>query len=446
MTSVPEAIEVESTYTRSQAMQEASRCLQCFDPPCTKACPAEIVIPRFIRMIRSTNIQGASEVIRSSNPMAMSCGFACPGEQLCETACIRQEIDHSVEIRRLHRFATEQEAAAETRRPAFAALKGKSVGKGQGGRVAIVGAGPAGLACAFALRRHGIPVTVFERRDRLGGVLSSTIPRYRFPDQAVKSDASWIRRGDPGIDLRLRTPVDDVEGLARTYDAVFIGTGLGSMEGSVPGTELKGVVTGEEFLSKCRRRRYRNPIGDEIVVIGGGNVAIDAALGAIRCGEVQSQKPRVQILYRRTRAEMPAWEREVSEAEKLGVIAQFLVLPVAFVGQGRRLTGIRLCRVSLGTPDASGRPSPVAIDGSDFVLPCDQAILAIGQRIDRGPLGNLPLTREGLLKISPRTQRVRDNIYAGGDASGPDQTIVAAVRDGKRAARAITAQLDVRRL
>lgn len=430
-------IEVESNYTFSQALREASRCLQCFDPPCTEACPAGIVIPRFIRMIKSTNLRGAGEVVRSSNPMASSCGVACPGEQLCATACARAEIDEAIEIRRLHRFVTEEEDTVAPRRPMKAPL-GES-------RVAIVGAGPAGLACAAELHRKGIQVTLYDARDRVGGVLSSTIPLYRFPEKVVRRDVSWILEGDRGIDLRVRTYVDDVEALAVGFDAVFVATGLVAGGAGFPGTRLKGVSTGEEFLGRCREKGYKNKIGAEIVVVGGGNVAIDAAMAGVRCGEVSSRKPRVRIFYRRTRAEMPAWKREVREAERLGVTVHFLVLTDGFGGQRGRLTGVRYRRATLGSVDRSGRPSPVPIPGSEAAMTCDQAILAIGQKLDDRPIRGLPTTDGGLLKVNPRTQKVRGKIYAGGDATSLNQTIVAAVRDGKRAADAITASLGVRR-
>ncbi len=509
----------EHAFTFSQAVSEAWRCLQCFDPPCTQACPAGIVIPRFIRMIRSWNIEGAAEVVRSSNPMAMSCGLACPDEQLCASACTRAEIDRPVEIRRLHQFVTEQSDVTRPRPPKVAPCV-------EGRRIAIVGAGPAGLACAFELRRVGLSVTLFEKRDRLGGVLSNTIPLYRFSEGAVLQDARWslglpLRRSHSrakkartdksqasadvtlraSVDVRLRTEATDVETLAKEFDAVFIATGIsgstsaaaavkpGTASGApevsptspaIPPTELetasarhgavslplplegihlKGVCAAEDFLERCRRVRYRNTIGSDVVVIGGGNVAVDAALAAVQCGEMRSAagplratarrgqitaKPRVHILYRRTRAQMPAWERELQEAECAGVVIHFLVSPVALVGKRGRLTGIKLGKTTLGPEDASGRPRPVPLPGSEFIMPCDQAILATGMRLDRGPLGTLPITKHGLLRANPRTRRVRGNIFAGGDAAGAEQSIVAAVRDGKLAARAIAASLGVK--
>ncbi len=440
-------------------------------------------------MIQSTNIRGAAEVVRSSNPMAMSCGLACPAEQLCAAACTRAKIDTPVEIRRLHRFVTEKEEAIRPRRPVVAPAVGA--------RVAVVGAGPAGLACAFELRRLGLAVTLFDARNRVGGVLSSTIPLYRFPEGAIRRDAAWalgIACGEIApVELRLANPVTDMEALADEFDAVFVAPGTVAAQPRMAGADLRGVSTAAAFLEKCHRARYRNAVGSEIAVIGGGNVAIDAAMAAVRCVQVRlSQRTRaaapsvsgdgaapgskrrassrnanatspgkvgtipsgngytappgqrVHLLYRRTKSEMPAWEREVREAEGVGVVIHFLVAPVSFIGKRGRLTGVKLCRATLGPEDASGRPASVPIQGSEFIMPCDQAILATGARIDRKPLGNLPVTKDGFLKANGKTRRVRGNIFAGGDATGADQSIVAAVKDAKLAAKTIAASLGLK--
>jgi glutamate synthase (NADPH/NADH) small chain len=439
--SVRDSLALPPRLRIDQAIDEASRCLQCFDPPCTKACPAGIVIPRFIRMIRSANLVGAAEVVRAANPMAASSGIACPDDELCGAACIRAAIDRPVAIRELHRFATEIGESRSIPEPAAGPRRRA------GGRVAVVGAGPAGLACAFELRRAGVPVTVFDAGSRPGGVLARTIPLYRFPGEFVRRDVSYAlgKKGrQASITLHLRSAVTDIEKLSAEYDAVFVAVGLTDALPSWAGTELGGVVSATEFLARSRTSRYRNPIGNEIAVIGGGNVAIDAALAAVHCGAVQGRSPRVHLLYRRSRREMPAWEREVTLAEKVGVLLHFLVVPGRFVGESGRLTGVELLRTRLAEGGAGKRPRPVAIPGTSFLLPCDQAILATGQVVDREVTGALPLTRRGFLRVRSRSGHVTGSVFAGGDAVGGDQTIVAAVRDGKAAAGAILEHLEAR--
>jgi formate dehydrogenase beta subunit len=302
-----------------------------------------------------------------------------------------------------------------------------------------VGAGPAGLTCAAELARRGIRVTVFEAREQPGGVLSHTIPLYRFPDATIAGDAAWAT--EKGVALKLGARVRSIDALARRFDAVFVAPGTTVQAADVPGSDLRGVWNAGAFLELCRRRRYRNRVGKQVVVIGGGNVAIDASLAVLRCGMQRQTPPRVHLLYRRTRSEMPAWDREVREAEELGVVVHFLVAPVAFAGERGRLRGVTLRRMALAARDASGRPAPEPIPGSDFLVPCDQAILATGMQIAPGSWPELPRTRRGLLRAHPKTKRVRGLLFAGGDATGQEMTVVAAVRDGKLAAEQIAREL-----
>jgi len=451
-----ERILIERPMTSSQAMREAERCLQCFDPPCARRCPAGIVIPRFIRMIMSGNARGAAEAVRSANAMASSCGLACPDEQLCASVCVRRSIDRPVEIRRLHRFATDTEEAMGPR-SVRRAVRGR-------GSVAIVGAGPGGLACAAELRRLGIEVTLYEARGEIGGVLAGAIPLYRFPAEAVGRDAAFAigraaalasgrgaasrgRRGAsaplPDIHLKLETRVTDIAALAKRHDAVFAAPGVVAADRSVPGCDFRGVVSAVAFLEECRRKRYANRVGRDVVVIGGGNVAVDAAMAVIRCAEeMGGHPPRVRVLYRRTRDLMPAWEREVREAERVGVVFHFLVAPACFTGERGKLTGVEVLRMRLGRIDATGRRAAVPIPGATLAVPCDQAILAMGTAPERSIWRGLPATRQGYPSADRRANRVMDNVYAGGDVLGGEQSIVAAVGDAKRAARAIAASLE----
>jgi dihydropyrimidine dehydrogenase (NAD+) subunit PreT len=422
------ALALEPRLRADQAIEEASRCLQCFDPPCAGACPAGIVVPRFIRMIKSGNLSGAAEVVRSANPMVMSCGVACPDEQLCGAACIRGQIDRPIEIRRLHRYATEI-GEAEWRRAAMRPTHAA------GPRVAIVGAGPAGLSCASVLRRGGARVTLYEAADRPGGVLARTIPLYRFPDRVVKQDIRWISGASFGarLDLKLGAEVRDLKRLAARFDAVLVATGLCDVPAAWEGAALPQVVSAEAFLARCRKSAYRNPVGEEIAVIGGGNVAIDAAMAAVSCGG--PRRRQVHLVYRRSRSEMPAWEREIALAERAGVRFHFLVAPRRFVaasGKGKpRLGGIEMDRVRL--VGGRARPRPVTIPGSAFFFPCDMVILATGQRVEPAILAQLASLRRN------------EKIFVAGDVAGSEQAIVSAVRDGKGAAHEILAWCAARR-
>lgn len=455
-------LSMEPRLRPDQARAEAARCLQCFDAPCTAACPAGIVIPRFVRMLATGNDQGAAKVVRSSHPLALSCGYACPDEQLCGAACLRAAIDRPIEIRRLHRYATEagegkglrlapkgraandraendrdmNERAANDR-----AEKGRSATEVPP-RVAVIGAGPAGLACAFELRRSGVAVTLFEERDRLGGVLSHTIPLYRFPEEAIARDGRWALGEAGEVEVRLSSRIEEPARLRGKFAAVVVAVGVRDTAVEWEGTGLAGVVSADEFLARTRASRYRQRGGSEIAVIGGGNVAIDAAMAAVRAAEVQKKDARVHLLYRRTRREMPAWEREIALAEAAGVLLHFLVQPVRFLGAKGRLRGIELRRTRLVEAPGEARPRPEPVEGSDFVLACDQAVIATGQMVDAKLRRLLPVTRDGHLRLRGKSAALAEGIFAAGDATGGEQTIVSAVRGGRQAAREVLAWLE----
>ena len=429
----------EKVFTESQALYEAGRCLQCYDPPCSQHCPAGIVIPRFIRMIRTGNFRGSAEVVRYANPMALSCGLACPDKTLCASACKRQEIDEPVEIRRLHRFVTEWEERNKPRNP-FETQRVR-------GKVAIVGAGPAGLTCASELRRHGIKVTLFDKHEKAGGVLASVIPSYRIPNSSLKQDVNWAlgsgRYKMKQVVVQSGKSVSDIDSLMKKFDAVFAAPGLAKHKAQIPGDDLTGVVVAHDWLTLCRRRGYKSRIGREVIVLGGGNVAVDAAIAAVRCGQVSasSPTPNVQILYRRTRPQMPAWESEIKDAEKAGVSINYLIIPLEFQGAGDRLTGLKVCRARLSEMVVKGRPRPVAIPESEFIIPCDQAIMAMGMGVNRDEFTGLIYSKYGFIRSNRKTGLVKENLLTGGDAAGADQTIATAVRDGKTAAETILKQL-----
>jgi len=445
-------LSMEARLRPDQARAEAARCLQCFDAPCTAACPAGIVIPRFIRMLATGNDQGAAKVVRSAHPLALSCGYACPDEQLCGAACLRAAIDRPIEIRRLHRYATEtgegkglqlapKGRAVNDRAENDRAAKGRSATE-PSPQVAVIGAGPAGLACAFELRRSGVAVTLFEERDRLGGVLDHTIPLYRFPQEAIARDGRWALGEAGEVEVRLSRRIAEPAGLRERFDAVVVAVGVRDTTIAWEGAGLAGVVSAEEFLARARVSRYRQRGGSEVVVIGGGNVAIDAAMAAVRAAAVQKRSAQVHLLYRRTRREMPAWEREVALAEAAGVLLHFLVQPVQFIGEKGRVRGIELRRTRLVERSGEPRPYPEAIDGSDFLFPCDQAIVATGQMVDAELRRLLPATRDGHFRMRGKTTALADGIFGAGDATGGEQTIVSAVRGGRQAAREVLAWLE----
>ena len=456
----------EALFSPAEALAAAERCLQCYDAPCQAHCPASIPIPRFIRMVQSSNIRGAAEAIRSANPMAHSCGLACPQDQYCAAACTRAKLDGAVEIRRLHRYATTVDRRGRPLAPRAGHATKPDLSSPH---VAVVGAGPAGLACAFELAHHGVAVTVLEARRRPGGVLAHSIPLYRFPAGAIQDDVSFVlgRSGgrprtasaaaSPPAGGRIRVlaaqPIEDWRELESRYDAVFLAPGAVARSLDWGGCHLHGISSAITFLERCRARRYQVKVGARVAIVGGGNVAVDAALAAVRCGQewalrrdaglgtTDSPFPDVHLFYRRSRPQMPAWDREVHEAERAGVHLHMLTQPVEFIGRRGRVRSIRFQRIRLGPADRSGRPSPVPIPGSDFQLPFDQVLLATGMELEGGDT-RLPRTRSGWLETRPATGQVKGIFYAGGDATGSDQSIVSAVGDGKRAARAILRRLE----
>lgn len=424
------------------ALAEAQRCLQCFAPPCQTHCPAALPVARMIRMIRSGNLRGAAETVRAANPMVASCGDACPSECYCAAACTRAELDAPIRIRELHRYATRMGEREAPRPLRYAARSGQ--------RVAVVGGGPAGLTCALELRRQGVDVVLHEARSTLGGVLAHAIPPDRFPDETIAADGRWVAvqaiDAPATLEIRLNHRVEEPASLAAEFDAVYVAPGAVARQPRIPGSDLGGVMSAIVFLEACRRRRYRQRVGRRVVVVGGGNVAVDAAMAAVRCGLESGRppRPRVHLVYRRGRRDMPAWEREVRVAEQLGIELQLLAAPIAFRGRAGRVQAVRLQAMRPGPLDATGRPAPEPVPGAERELVCDQVIVATGLELDPR-LVRLPRTRSGWIRAHERTRRVGGMLYAGGDAIGSDQAIVTAVGDGKAAAAAIVAALRRKR-
>ncbi|MBI2958103.1 MAG: FAD-dependent oxidoreductase, partial [Chloroflexi bacterium] len=339
--------------------------------PCRSACPAGVNAQGYTALISEGKFKEALAVVRSTMPFASVCGRVCIHP--CEKDCERGKLDQPIAIRALKRFVADYELKSGR-------LKVERPRATKAEKVAVVGSGPAGLTCAYDLVRMGYPVTVFEAMPKAGGLLRYGIPAYRLPDSALDSEVSYIR--ELGVDIRMNTTVRSVADLQKQgYAATFVATGAWSgLRMGIPGEDTTGVLEALRFLREVRSGSPAK-LGERVAVVGGGNAAVDASRVALRLGA-----RRVSILYRRSRAEMPADPREIEDAEREGISIQLLVSPIRVLSENGRLTGIECTRMELGEPDASGRRRPVAIKGSEFILPADNVIMAIGQSVDRNAL------------------------------------------------------------
>ncbi len=396
--------------------------------PCQRACPAGIDIQGFIALIADGQYDEALELIKETNPFPAVCGRVCP--RLCEDVCRRNLVDEPVAINWLKRFVADLDLEWD---PGYVAPKAPGTGK----RVAVIGAGPAGLTCAYFLARKGHAVTVFEAKPEPGGMLRYGIPAYRLPRDVLRREIDRILA--LGIDLHCNAQWGrdfTLEGLReRGYEPVFVGIGAGLSHAlGLPGEELPGVHPGVEFLDGVASGKNLD-LGQRVVVVGGGNTAVDAARTARRLGAGD-----VTILYRRSRVEMPAHQDEVAEAEHEGVKLELLATPVRFLGDGR-VEAVECIRMRLGEPDSSGRKRPLPIDGSEFVVPVDSAVLAIGQHMDEQPAkgeGDISLTRYGYIQAEEGTCQVNGSAcFSGGDCVSGAATVVEAIGAGRRAAESI---------
>jgi glutamate synthase (NADPH/NADH) small chain len=422
--------DLHPAFDAQSALAEANRCLYCFDAPCTAACPTHIDVPRFIKKIASGNLRGSALAILDANILGLSCSRVCPVDVLCEGSCVMLRYNKQpIEIARLQRYAMErfydEGPELPLRRPAVA------------GRIACVGGGPASLACAAELRRHGCSVTVFDDRPHPGGLNTFGVAEYKLRPsdslrevEMVRSLGVEFQRGAVGTDVSL-------EELEREYDYIFIGVGLGAMERlGIPGENSHGVVDALRFIE-----RYKTmpdfEIGRRVIVIGGGNTAIDAANAAKRLGASE-----VHLFYRRTEHEMPAFSFEYDHSKVEGVHFHWLAQPVEVIVRDGRAVAVKFIQTRLSEPDATGRSRPEPRPGTEFVVECDMAIPALGQSRLTELLKGVQVERGCIVVDRPTGRTSNPRYYAGGDCVNGGREVVDAVADGKRAALGIVEQLQ----
>jgi len=442
--------EVALGYTMEQAMQEAQRCLQCKTPVCQKGCPVEVNIKDFIGFLAKGDIPGAYQKLLETNSLPAVCGRVCPQESQCEKDCILGKKGQPICIGRLERFAADQFAASS----ACEQVTGKKVCAivDEKLKVACIGSGPASLTAAGYLAGLGVKVTVFEALHELGGVLVYGIPEFRLPKGIVRREIDGLRT--LGVDFVKNyvggKTVTVQELFDQGYKAIFVGVGAGlPWFLGIPGETLIGVFSSNEYLTRINLgRAYDFPNWDtpifpakNVVVFGGGNVAMDSARTALRLGA-----DNVTIAYRRTKQEMPARIEELHHAIEEGVQFELLCAPIAFLGDDKGyLKGIKLQKMCLGEPDASGRCSPVPVEDEYFELICDMAVVAVGTGPNPILLSNTPglnLNRRGYIQVHDETQETSiKNLYAGGDISTGSATVIAAMGAGRKAAKSIYEQL-----
>jgi len=431
--------EVALGYTSELAREEAARCLQCKKPLCVNNCPVEINIPGFIKLIGEGDFAGSIRVLKEKNLLPAMCGRVCPQEEQCEKTCVLVKKGGQVAVGRLERFAADWEASQGT-----CAIP--DIPSSTGRKVAVVGGGPAGLTVAGDLILRGHKVTIFEALHKLGGVLTYGIPEFRLPKAIVNREVEYLKK------LGVEVIPDYVVGKTRTmdsllseYDAVFVGAGAGlPWFMNIPGENLNGVYSANEYLTRMNLMKgflfpeYDTPIKRhrKVAVVGGGNVAMDCARTALRLGA------EVRIIYRRSRSELPARLEEVENAEEEGIIFEFLTLPIKYIGDDNGwVRQIEYLKMELGEPDASGRRSPIPIDGSETLLDVDAVVCAIGN----SPNPLIPATtpalqmgKKGNIVADEATGKTSmDRVWAGGDVVTGAATVILAMGAGRKAARSI---------
>ena len=431
--------EVSYGYTEEMAVEEAQRCLHCKHMPCVSGCPVNVQIPKFIQLIAEHKFADACAAIKETSALPAVCGRVCPQETQCEAKCVRGIKGEPVAIGRLERFAADwdmKNGKNEVVKP-----------ESNGHKVAVIGAGPAGLTCAGDLAKKGYEVTIFEAFHKAGGVLVYGIPEFRLPKAIVQKEVEGLEK--MGVKVMTDMVIGKVLSIDELMDdmgfeAVFIGSGAGlPMFMGIEGEDLVGVSSANEFLTrinlmKAYRDDYDTPIrkGKNVAVVGGGNVAMDAARSAMRLGA-----EHVYIIYRRSEAELPARREEVHHAKEEGIEFVLLTNPVKIHGdENANVKSIECIKMELGEPDASGRRRPIPVEGSNFEIPVDTVIMSLGTSpnpLIRTTTEGLAANKAGCLVADEHMATTREGVYAGGDAVTGAATVILAMGAGKTAAASI---------
>ena len=430
--------EVALGYTPEQAIEEANRCLGCKNPKCVDGCPVNVRIPEFIKKVQEGDFKAAYEIITSTNALPALSGRVCPQETQCEAQCVRGIKGEPVAIGRLERFC------ADWYRENVNAMPEKVASNGI--KVAVVGSGPAGLTAASDLAKKGYEVTLFEALHTAGGVLVYGIPEFRLPKAIVANEVTKLEA--QGVEVMTNMVIGRVltidELFEMGYKAVFVGSGAGlPMFMNIPGEALKGVMSANEYLTRTNLMKAYLPESDTpviaskaVAVVGGGNVAMDAARCAMRLGA-----ENVYVVYRRGEAEMPARAEEKHHAKEEGIEFKTLCNPIEIIGdENGRVCGMKCVRMELGEPDASGRRSPIVVPDSEFILEVDTVVMSLGTSpnpLIRSTTPGLETNRKGCLIVNENEMTSRDGVFAGGDAVTGAATVILAMGAGKKAAAAI---------
>jgi len=426
--------EIAPPLNAAEAILESNRCVYCYDAPCTHACPTHIDVPAFIKKIASGNMTGSARVIFDANPIGATCARVCPVDVLCEGACVEKTLmDKPIEIGRLQRYATDY--AMSTGRELFRprALNGKSAG--------IIGSGPAGLSCATYLARLGYAVTIYDRRVLPGGLDTYGMAEYKMSQQASVSEAQMVER--LGVTFRMNTEIGrevSIDELQSAHDAIFLGIGLGATARlEVPGETLPGVYDALDFIARVKTRDWKSvPLGRIVAVIGAGNTGVDAVTQAKRLGA-----ERVLMIYRRSAREMPAYQYEYELAKKDAIEFWWQTAPIEIIAKpdGSGVAALRCVRMELGEPDAAGLRAVQPVPSSEFDIPCDMVIKALGQQKMRSFLKTVPgieLDPAGRIVVNAETmQTTNPKFFAGGDCVNGGREAVDASQAGKLAAQGI---------